>query len=316
MGDPSGFAFETRDRCPACASPAVRTRYACRFDQPPIGPFIAQYYRADPALLDGTYRLDQCASCGTFFQAEVGNSALLETLYTDWLDWQWDPLSDPAYNFDVAHPRRSRDGHEIMAAARFLGRSLVDLKTLDFGMGWAGWARAAAGLGCDSVGFDLSPARMEFAARFGVRAAAPDETFDVINTEQVVEHVTDPRDTIRTLVAQLAPAGILKISVPSQHGVEALLARLANGADRIDPSAIMPVHPLEHVNCYSRAGLIALAGDAGLEPVGHFWSGFAFLGHRGSIAAGDLRRTAKAFARPFYNRFNPRNLYSWFRHAR
>lgn len=316
MADPSGFAFETRDRCPACASPAVRTRYACRFDQPPIAPFLAQYYRADPAVLDGTYRLDQCLSCSTFFQAEVGNAALLETLYTDWLDWQWDPLQDPDYTFDVDHPRRSRDGHEIMAAARFLGRPLAALKTLDFGMGWAGWARVAASLGCDSVGFDLSPARMEFAARYGVRAPAPDETFEFINTEQVFEHVTDPREVIRTLAAQLAPAGILKISVPSPHGVERLLAGLAAGPGRIDAADIMPVHPLEHVNCYSRAGLIALAGDVGLEPVSHFAAGFAFLGHRGSVASGDPRRTAKALARPFFNRFNPRNHYLWFRHAR
>jgi SAM-dependent methyltransferase len=316
MVDPSGFAFETRDRCPACDSADVRTRYACRFDQPPIAPFLAAYYRADPAVLDGTYRLAQCQSCGTFFQAEVGNSALLETLYTDWVDWHWDPLRDPGYNFDVSHPRRSRDGHEIMAAARFLGRPLSALTTLDFGMGWAGWARVAASLGCDSVGFDLSPARLEFAARYGVRAPVAGETFDFINTEQVFEHVTDPREVIRSLAVQLAPAGILKISVPSQHGVERLLAGLAAGTERIDATAIMSVHPLEHVNCYSRAGLLALAADVALVPVNHLAADFAFLVHRDSLAPGDLRRTAKSLARPFYNRLNPRNRYLWFRHAR
>jgi len=311
--EPSKFRFVRRESCPACGSHHTRVRYACRFDEPPISSFLTDYYRIDPALLDGVYELRQCSHCGTHYQAEVGDDALLETLYSDWIDFADIPATDPQYVRDVAHPRYSRDGHEIMAAAAFLGRRLNDLRTLDYGMGWASWARIAASLGCDSAGFDLSPSRMTFAQQHGVRAPRAGERFHFINTEQVFEHVTDPRGTIVDLADRLEPDGILKISVPSQFRLERLIRNLANGSSHEIANDIMPAHPLEHVNSFSPAGLRALGALAGLVPVGVGLSAFAFLRHSGTLNPGDPRQLAKAFLRLAHQRFNPKNMYVWLR---
>jgi hypothetical protein len=313
MPSPSKFGFVRRDSCPACGSRAAQVRYRCRFDEPPISSFLADYYRIDPALLDGVYELRQCLECSTFYQAEVGEEALLETLYSDWIDCADIPATDPQYVRDMSHPRASRDGHEIMAAAAYLGRPLSDLRTLDYGMGWASWARIAATLGCDSAGFDLSASRMEFASQHGVRAPQTGERFHFINTEQVFEHLTDPRGTIVDLVDRLEPGGILKISVPSQFGLERLIRNLSGGASRLIENDIMPAHPLEHVNSFSRAGLGALGAMAGLAPVRVGWSSFAFLRRSGTLDPGDPRQMAKAFLRPAHQRFNPKNMYVWLR---
>ena len=313
------FRFVTRTACPACGGEQGISRYRRRFDHPPISTFIAGYYGIDPALLaSGEYRVDQCRSCETFFQAEVGDPGLLATLYGQWLFDADQPEGDPRYAYDMAHPRRSRDGHEIMAACAFLHVPPGKMETLDYGMGRAGWARVAAALGCRSYGTDIAEGRRFFAARNGVRTICHEEIegrrFHFINTEQVMEHLADPADVVRGLAEALHPGGILKISVPSQRGVEALLGRLAAEPPSVAHKKIMPVLPLEHVNCFSREGLVRLGHRFGLKPVRpSLTRRYSFLLQRGSMDFADPRRVAKELARPFYQWANPKNIYTWLR---
>ena len=51
----------------------------------------------------------------------------------------------------------------------------------------------------------------------------PDNNFDFIGTEQVVEHLSFPRETVMTLKNSLADGGILKISVPDGSDIRAVL---------------------------------------------------------------------------------------------
>ena len=304
-------AFVSRTDCPACGSSNLETRYRCRFDTPPVSDYLASCYGADAATLDGTYIAARCTACGTWFQGEVGNHAFLERLYADWV-LDADPATDPTYAFDVTHPAQSRDGHEVMAAAAALRLPLSQLRTLDFGMGWASWARIAASLGAQSFGDDIAPGRMAFAAAHGVRPHEPGAIYHFINAEQVVEHLADPLASIQALAASLAPGGILKISVPSPYGLAATFAALATGNQPIRYDDIMPLQPLEHLNCFALFGLRALAKRTGLKflrpPIA---PAFAFLGHRGALNLRDPGRAAKELARPLYQRLNPRNNLVW-----
>ena len=315
-----GYRFETRSACPACASSAVRTRYRSRFDAPPLAQLIRDHYSIDPGILSaGEYRLDQCRDCGTFFQVDVGDSALLSILYSRWVPDQEEPEKRyPGYVQDVQRPLLSRDGHELMAASSWLGVPLRELVTLDYGMGWGLWARIAARLGCRSHGTDLAEARMDFARRHGVVALTDEEIererFHFINTDQLLEHVPDPRELVARLAAALRPGGILKVSVPSQLGVEQLIGRLAEGQDRVSHAEIMPVMPLEHLNCFTPQGLLALGSAAGLECVkpGPFHL-YAFLRHRGTLDPSRPVQAARELIRPWYQYWNPANLYIWLR---
>jgi hypothetical protein len=305
------FAFETRAACPACGSTSFETRFSCRFDEPPISRFLADYYGIDPAALPGCYRAEQCARCESYFQREVGNGALLGQLYSQWVFDVGDPMLDPAYNFDVLHPRLARDGHEIMAAAAALRSSLQELKTLDFGMGWASWARISQSLGCHSFGHDLSAARMDYAAQFGIAPHEAGNRYHLINAEQVFEHLVDPTGTIRMLAEALLPGGILKISLPSARGLKRLFSRLRCGTGTVSRDEIMALHPLEHVNCFSREGLRELARGPGLRVRRPFAEAFAYLGHRGTVDLHHLGNAAKELARPAYQLASRHNIYVW-----
>jgi hypothetical protein len=305
--------FVTRECCPACGG-AARTLYRSGFDEPPISTFLASYYGRSFPLPPGEYRADECLECGTIYQAEIADDALIATMYGEWIGQSYVPENDPAYRFDVAHPELSRDGHEIIAAAAFVGVQLRQLVTLDYGMGWASWARNAAALGCKSYGFDISPARQEFAARHGISTELDGVSFHFINTEQVFEHVTEPATLFADLAGRLLPGGTLKISVPSNRGLLTTFDRLIAGQRAVTRDEIMPLQPLEHVNCFTLRGLDLMASRHGLKPAAPtYLQRFAFLP---GISARYPKTALKELVRPFYQWRNPANLYIWLRKSK
>jgi 2-polyprenyl-3-methyl-5-hydroxy-6-metoxy-1,4-benzoquinol methylase len=75
----------------------------------------------------------------------------------------------------------------------------------------------AKAYGCNSFGFEVSKQKREFARKNGITAIdqLAGKSFDFINTEQVLEHVLYPQDTVKMLCESLKPGRILKISVPN-----------------------------------------------------------------------------------------------------
>lgn len=158
-----------------------------------------------------------------------------------------------------------------MQIVSFLDCVPSKLSFLDFGMGWGKWATMAKAFGVNSFGMEISQDRIDYAARTGVESVSwesvPSRSFDLINAEQVFEHIAEPVETLRHLSQGLKPRGLIKISVPTAYDIE---RRLRIGDWRIDKNhrnSLNPVTPLEHINCYSRKSLNRLASSAGLEEV-------------------------------------------------
>lgn len=315
------YGFADRTACPVCGADGAKTEllHSVPFGSGGIGAFVRDYYRIDPASLAAApYELRRCADCTLVYQRFVGDAHLLSDLYTHWVDEPDDPDLLPEYRSELAHIPQSRDAHELMAAAAFLGVPLADLVTLDYGMGWALWARIAASLGCASYGSDLACPRMEFARRNGVRTLEDHEIgrhrFHFINTEQVFEHVPEPRLLATRLAESLLPGGILKISVPSGENAAALAAEVKGGRYGGNYPTIVPIQPLEHVNSFTRRSVLRLAREAGLEPVRpSLAQRYAFLRYKGTLGTTRPRKVAKEMVRPVYQYRNRANLYEWFR---
>lgn len=270
-----------RPDCPACASPGM---LLFRAPYSEVSRFLSDYYRR-PIALTGDYTVRRCGTCGTYYQGEVPDEALAGKLYGDWLEGPADIVND-------------RDRGEIRLASAFLGKP--KLRTLDYGMGTGVWAIASRELGHSSYGYEHSPKLMAEARSHGILTDDSGD-MDFINTEQVFEHLPDPRGTARELAGRLRRGGILKISVPSQKTTAKAISRLRAG----EPMAgwVMPVQPLEHLNNFSRKGLKMMAADCGLEPVRP-----GLLQQYRTTA-----RTPKELLRPIYRWLSPGNTYMWFR---
>ncbi|HEX6376433.1 MAG TPA: methyltransferase domain-containing protein [Allosphingosinicella sp.] len=314
------YRFETRSSCPACRSDGQETVYSTPFGEGGVGTFVRDYYHIDPAVLrNAPYELRRCPRCDLVYQHHVGDAELLAELYTHWVEEPDDPERNiDTYRAEIEAIPESRDAHELMAASSYLGLPLERMKTLDYGMGWALWARIAKHLGCESYGSDLAEPRMDYAAAHGVRtvtdAQLAEHRFDFINTEQVFEHVAQPLDLLERLAAALAPGGVVKISVPNGRGIDAIVAALRSGAYRGDRDSIMPVQPLEHLNCFRGSTLRAMADRVGLESIRPGpWHGYAFLRRRGTLSPTRPKKVLKELVRPWYQYRSPSNLYVWLR---
>jgi SAM-dependent methyltransferase len=313
--------FARRTVCPGCGASDAALLLDLPYREGPVRRFVAGYYaRAedlDRWLAEGRFRVERCATCGLVFQREVPDAALLEALYDRWLSEGGPPEHDPVLAAQLAAPARSRDGHELMAAAAALDRPLAQLRVLDYGMGWGLWAIVASRLGARAFGYDLAESRRHYASRHGVVPveldAIPSLGVDFINAEQVFEHLAEPREVLRMLARALAPGGILKISVPLARGIDARLSRF--DWDPRGSATIMPIHPLEHLNAFDAASLAAFAATEGLAPMRIPRRAYlAFFRAPGAVPRG-LAPFAKALARPLYHRFSRTNLYLWLRRA-
>jgi SAM-dependent methyltransferase len=311
--------FMPRENCPVCGETRGTPLYRAPYDAAPIRPFLSAYYGEQPDLDElvrgGVYEATRCASCSLVFQRFVGKEPLLEALYDRWVNVH-DPEANPAYRFDLDNYARSRDGHELLAVGKALGKPLSALRVLDYGMGWALWAQIAVRLGASVYGFDFSQERMARAAQFGVKTCSLDEIpglgLDFINTEQVFEHLADPLRTATLLASGLRPGGVLKISVPRADDIAHRLERENWMAPLGSRDSLHPLHPIEHVNCFNPRSLKALARKIGLEPYRiplRAYYGFAV---EPRAIPPSPRRLLKAAARPMFHWFSRSNLYLWF----
>lgn len=274
---------------------------------------MGTYYRIDASRLDAPYRLDECQQCGLIFQRFVGNDALMCEIYSEWA-----PTPDTAAEVDtfiqnIAAPEHSRDGHELMTVAAYLGKPISELRVLDYGMGWGLWPAIAKKLGADAYGTELSPKMAENAKNYGVKVVSePTGPFDFINLEQVIEHVPKPRHLLDRLSGTLAPGGIVKLSLPNASNARSIIRQIKAGRYRGDYPTIIPIQPLEHVNSFTHGAVKALADDAGFRIVTpKIRERYAFV--RAAGLPRNPKAAVKELVRPFWQYHNRRNLYVWLR---
>lgn len=257
------FGFVHRDSCPVCASQSYVKLCDIGYDDPRLREFLADFYhgRAPLQLLQkGRYSVVSCANCGLVYQDSVLDDEGMQALYEYWID-------DDA---SLAKKRNAGAGlfrqyaRQVQTLIRMAGERPGRIRVLDFGMGWGYWSRMAQAHGLDVSGFELSQRRQQHARELGIRVISelpePGDRFDIIYASQVFEHLPDPLETLRQLRARLAPRGLIHVRVPDGRGV----------ADTLSWRGWIPelvaIHPLEHINCFTRPTLLRLAAGAGLAP--------------------------------------------------
>jgi SAM-dependent methyltransferase len=269
MADPH---FVERRGCPVCESRSLDELYRCPYTAPPLRDFLetkyAQRGSVDFSLLEGAdYVLQRCRDCTLVFQAQIPNEALADIVYERWTD----PDRSLHHKEKGAVRARGRYAMEIMAIIDFMGRNPESIRVLDFGMGWGHWVRMAQAFGCQAFGLELSEARIDHARRLGLEVLGPNElegrSFDFINTEQVFEHLPEPRETAGQLGALLGEGGILKISVPNARKVGRAIRKGDWTAGYRSRRSLKDVSPLQHINAFNHRSLVRLAEVAGLSKV-------------------------------------------------
>lgn len=162
------------------------------------------------------------------------------------------------------------------------------LRLLDFGCGYGALARMLAGREICSFGYEPSFKRRVqasggpveiFDTLEGIGKAGP---FDLIICTEVLEHVSNPRETLQFLRRHASPMALLAITVPQCESKFINSALATFQKDRCLPRVI---NPWEHLNYFSARTLIRLLAEEGFEVVNDF--GRASIVREVSMRAGD-----------------------------
>jgi 2-polyprenyl-3-methyl-5-hydroxy-6-metoxy-1,4-benzoquinol methylase len=213
------------------------------------------------ALHGEVYRVFACRQCEFVYQDPILDEDGMQALYECWID----DAQSLRKKQCAGHGLFGRYAAQVCSLARLLPGPPAKRRLLEYGMGWGYWSRMAQAHGFEVSGYELSRQRREHARRLGVKVLdelpPPGARFDCIYSSQVFEHLPEPRATLESLCARLAPGGLVYLRVPDGRGVaKALSGR--GWSPELDA-----IHPLEHINCFTRRTMIAFAARLGLEPV-------------------------------------------------
>jgi SAM-dependent methyltransferase len=309
----SSPVMKARTVCPACLSASLMRVYEESFSSEGIQNYLRTHYEGNASHTadDCLYVLTRCEHCGLNFQKYIPDDNFLGEIYNQWV---------PGTDFEREHRNYSLEEYRYLAeqvqfVIQHLGRPPGELHMLDFGFGWAHWSRMAMAYGCRVSGVELSQERAEHGRSVGIQVvpldALPDRTFHFIHTEQVFEHLAEPRAVLDRLVAALAPGGLIKISVPD---AVASLKKIQRGESfgSLSVKDKMPIAPLEHINAFDHASLVAFGKAAGLQPVRPSF----FRLYNAASGLLQLKNLARVVARPVYRHVFPRNTFVYFERAR
>jgi SAM-dependent methyltransferase len=258
------IGFVQRENCPLCGSRAQQMLSDLAFDEAPLAPFLEGFYggRLAPAeLASGRYRIQCCDECDFIFQDRILDDAGMQRLYQDWVD---QASSLQKKRFAKAN-RFLQYAGQVKTLTRLFDKPPQQTRVLDYGMGWGYWCRMVQAHGFDVRGYELSASRRDHARELGVpvmdELEQADVEFDFIYANQVFEHLPDPKQALHELCRYLHADGIVYLRVPDGRDVARHL-RQGGWSPGLDA-----IHPLEHINCFTRATLIQLGASAGLQPV-------------------------------------------------
>jgi len=225
-------------------------------------------------LEGGEFEVVLCNTCGLIYQRQVPDDVFMAELYGNWLGKN-DPLAPNKPQLPMEY--YGYLAQEVLQIFEFLRKRKHGIdrpNVLDFGLGWGNWAQVARAFGGNVSGVEFSPSKIQHLKGLGFSILASDELhtnvekFDFINTEQVLEHLANPAEVTASLIRLLKPGGIIKLSVPDGRGIPRRLEHWDWAGANERREVLMPIQPLEHINCFTSDSLNRFAGRFGLKRLG------------------------------------------------
>jgi len=261
--------FEYRDNCFLCNSNKnVRNVFSYEYTKPELMKFLVERYgEFDSKDFEGiSFQLAYCSECNFYFQRFIP---------TDDFYWQYLYREKNATKI----PTRQNTGiqyyrgkiREIEKISVVIPKAPHNVKVLEFGSGFGHWLLLAKAFGYQCFGIEVKKERVEYARGLGlsvyysISELPKDETFDLIFSEAVFEHVGAPVHFVQQLSNLLNPDGVMIISIPygSSEAVNKKLMYRYKGDEKV-PKII---DPLEHINVFTNGSIRRLGQQAGLTPL-------------------------------------------------
>ena len=251
----------------------IKEIHSVAYKDYPLKKYLLEYYQINEEDIrnyfrDARYTILYCDSCGLYFQKEIPPNRIIELLYEKWIN--------PDFVYKNLVSKRAFSYYENLLAEiiyiiRFTKKQPNEIYLLDIGMGWGEWCLMAKALGCNVFGTELSKTRIQYAKKNGITILELGDIakykFDVINAEQVFEHLPYPLEYLTELSKSMNQDSILKINVPKDNKIRYKLKRMVNEPMKQSKYQIKFIAPLEHLNGFNYNSLVTMGKLAGLSPI-------------------------------------------------
>lgn len=260
----SEFSVEVRvfDCCPACGTEDTKIIFR------PLNETKGKFCKLNRVKYQGymggwddvlDLKIAQCLRCLHLWHHTQPDHVSLLGMYQAGV-----PLKvrqSPSYSPTAAMLRKMKDMNRLM-----LKRGVLNPRLLDYGSGKGRWARAAFIAGFQVCAFEPSdvrsspPAGIDTVPTVHILDDLSGKKFDLINLEQVLEHLQDPYKALNALRVLCEPHTILRVSVPD-------ISRHQSGIWEEFPFDGKKMHimsPYEHLQGFNPRSLAALLDRAGL----------------------------------------------------
>lgn len=286
-----------RNQCPGCSSTNLRYLYKRSYMDARMRQYMELAYHggAEYEYVGGAnFEIAECAECHLLFQTDVLNEIGLQRLYDVWIN------ADLAKQWFTENQNMAEEQFRIETlcfAKHYLRHS--KLKLLDYGAGFGGFCRSGKTLGFDVAAFEFSRARAAALRSQGISALMPGDElnsdYDLIILNQVLEHLTDPFETLQRVNQALRDDGLVFVAVPNCRGLTRTLRRVDSLSIPQFQQALLGCSAFQHINSFTAKSLTNICERADFVRV--FDPFASFVCYRPSVSPIAF---AKKVTKPFY----------------
>lgn len=263
--------FETRTSCITCGSKELKELARGRFDEEPLHSFLANDPFGEnplPYLKDAEWQFVQCDVCQQKFHRNILNEKWNGIYYNRWITSEAIEAHAQASGHTGFHSdfRKGKHAVERILQIERLTRNIRGadaVRVLDFGCGEGRFLSTCADFGFECVGVEFSAAREKtkvinfFPDLDEVKKETSAGHFHAAVLFEVLEHLSDPLDVLRSIRPLLTDNGILILETPNCPEVTGIH----------DQNDYELINPLGHINAFTAQTQERIAKEAGFERV-------------------------------------------------
>lgn len=250
-----------RFECPFCMKNKLKSLYKKNYSSTDLSNFIQNYYKSkelNETLKNYDYNLIECFNCGGIFQKFIPSAKLSNFLYNEIIS------TDESYNKKLNYIKNNQKklDQDFQMISNLFDNKLDKIKILEFGCGWGHWSKFMQTKSLNVITCEFSEKRHLHLTKNGIKnfkfLDEITDKFDFIYSEEVLEHLTSPLDTLNKLNKILKKGGYMFHRFPSSFLFKTKLNKMY--IPKKDCA-----HPLEHLNIINKKSFLKICEMSDLE---------------------------------------------------
>ena len=250
-----------RTECPFCKENDFKSLFKKKYSHPDLQTFINNYYQSvllDQKLQNETYEISQCINCEGLFQTFIPDDNFSNFLYNNLISAN-DSLKKKA---DYFIKNKNKLNEDMLLVSSLFNKKIDKIKILEFGCGWGYWSKFMQSKLFNITTCEFSEKRHNHLISNKIlnfrNLDQISDKFDFIYSEEVLEHISSPLETLMQLKNLLAKDGFMLHRFPSTFLFKEKL--IYNYKPKKDCG-----HPLEHINLINKKSFLRMCKKINLN---------------------------------------------------